>query len=134
LPGVGLPAAVVGTPFSDLPVPGDKPQFSPLFFTFMVTDDMKNYEEIFQWINSIGFSDSYETFSSYDNKDKFQQLGEQDVKVQILSAKGNPVRTITFYDAIPVSLSGTELTTQSSGVQYIQATVSMVYSRFDFTD
>jgi hypothetical protein len=136
LPDVQLPPAQVATPFTDVPVAGDKPVFAPFTFQFIITDDMKNYEEAFKWITSIGFADSYDTFKNYDNKDKpEQQLGEQDAKVIILSSKNNPTRVITFYDAIPIALSGiTPMTSQAGSVQYVSASITMAYSRFAFTD
>ncbi len=136
LPDVQLPAAVMATPFVDIPIAGDKPIFGPLVFQFIVTDDLQNYEEILKWINSIGFSDNYQSYTNYVTNDdrKLSKLGEQDAKVIFLSNKSNPTRTITFYDAIPVSLSSmTTFTSQTDGVQYVMATVTMRYSRFEFT-
>jgi hypothetical protein len=135
LPQVSLPSATVATPFSDMPVAGDKPIFQPLVFSFLVDEGMNNYTEILDWINNIGFSGSYEDYVNYSNKEApHQTLGEQDAKVIILSNKGNPIKTITFYDAIPVNLSSISYTTQDAGTSYVKATVTMAYTRFEFTN
>lgn len=134
MPELQLPAATVATPFTNLPFAGDKPQFSPFRFNFMVNEDMSNFEEVYKWIHSIGFAESYTNYTNYQNKDAPQQsLGEQDAKVIVLSSKGNPIRTITFYDAIPISLSGMEFTSQDSETNYVKASVVMAYSRYAFT-
>jgi hypothetical protein len=88
----------------------------------------------YKWIHSIGFAESYTNYTSYQNKDApHQSLGEQDAKVIVLSSKGNPIRTITFYDAIPISLSGMEFTSQDPETNYVKASVVMAYSRYAFT-
>lgn len=133
LPQVALPQANMETPFVNLPIAGDKPIYEPMVFQFLVNADMSNYEEVFTWIHSIGFDDSYDSYTNYQNKDKpHQSLGEQDAKVIILSAQGNPIRTITFHDAIPIALSGMEFTSQDTETNYMKASVTMAYTRFTF--
>lgn len=134
MPQLALPAANVATPFTNLPFAGDKPVFSPMQFNFMVNEDMSNFEEVYNWIHSIGFAESYDNYNNYQNKDlPHQILGEQDAKVIILSSKGNPIRTITFFDAIPISLSGMQFTSQDPETNYVKASVAMSYSRYAFT-
>jgi len=134
MPELVLPQATAATPFTDLPLAGDKPVFNPMSFEFMVNEDMSNFEEIQKWMFSIGFADSYATFRQYGNKEApHQSLGEQDAKVIILSSKGNPLRVITFYDAIPISLSGMQFTSQDPETNFVKASVTMAYSRYEFT-
>lgn len=133
LPAVQLPAATMATPYSNMPLAGDKPVFDEMTFSFMVDEHMTNYEEIFNWIKSIGYAASHADYNRYTNKDKHQPLGEQDAKVILMTNKGNPVRTITFYDAIPVGLSPLQFSTQDPDTSYIKASVTMAYTYFDFT-
>jgi len=135
MPELALPVAQVATPFTDLPFAGDKPIFGPMRFNFLVNEDMSNFYEVYNWIHSIGFAESYENYNTYQNKTpRHQSLGEQDAKVIVLSSKGNPVRAITFFDAIPTSLSGMEFTSQDPETQYVKASVTMAYSRYEFTN
>lgn len=136
MPDLHLPQATVANPWTDIPMAGDKPVFLPMSFNFLVNEDMSNYEEVYNWIHSIGFASSYPDYTNYQNKDMpHQQLGEQDAKVIFLSAKGNPLRTVTFYDAIPIALGGmTPFTTQDPSTQIVRASVTMAYSRWAFTD
>ena len=131
MPSVQLPVASMATPFVDLRLAGDKPVFETMQFSFMVDEHMMNYDEIFKWLTNIGYANSHEDYTQYSNKDKHQPLGEQDAKVIVLSNKGNALRTVTFYDAIPVSLSALQFTTQDADTTYIKATVGMAYTRFD---
>lgn len=134
MPEIQLPQTTIATPFSDLPMAGDKPIFGPLSFNFLVNEDMSNFKQVYDWLFSIGFADSYDTFRNYSNKDApHQALGEQDAKVLILNSKGSPIRTITFFDAIPVALSGIDFTSQDPSTNYVKASVTMAYSRYEFT-
>ena len=134
LPSISLPPANIATPFSKLPMAGDEIEFEPFTFQFIVDDRMKNYQEIHEWMTKIGFSKSYDDFKNYQNKNNHgaEILGEQDAKVAILSAKSNPTAHITFFDSIPISLSGAEFTTQDSQTNYIMATATFAYTRFEF--
>lgn len=132
LPEVNLPVATAATPYTDLRFAGDKPQFGQMTFNFMIDENLANYEEVFNWLNSIGFAESQIDYTNYTNKDPVQPLGEQDVKVVVLSSKGNPIKSITFFDAIPVALSGWPFTTQDQETHYVKASLTMAYTRFEF--
>ena len=122
----------VPTPFTDLRIAGDKPEFGLMEFNFLVDENMTNYKEVFDWLNSIGFSEDYSDYKNYANRDKAQPLGEQDVKVVVLSSKSNPIQTLTFKDAIPIALSGLPLTSQDPQTNYVKASLTMVYTKFEF--
>lgn len=132
IPEIKLPMANVSTPFTDLRIAGDKPEFEVMTFNFMVDENMTNYMEVFNWLNSIGFSEDYSDYTSYTNKDKSQPLGEQDVKVVVMSSKSNPIQTITFKDAIPIALSGLPFTSQDPETNYVKASLTMAYTKFEF--
>lgn len=134
LPDMTLPSANVATPFVNIPMAGDKPMFSPMRFNFLINEDMSNFQEVHDWIYSIGFAESNLDYTQYANKTvPYQSLGEQDAQVIVLSSKGNPIRTITFFDAIPISLSGMEFTSQDPSTNYVKASVAMAYSHYKFT-
>ena len=132
LPEITMPPAYASTPYTDLKFAGDKPVFGNMTFNFMLDDTMQNYQEVFDWLNSIGFADSHESYKNYPNKNASQPLGEQDVKVVVLSSKSNPIRSLTFFDAIPVALSGFPMTSQDQQTNYVKASLTMSYTRFEF--
>lgn len=134
MPEISLPASNVATPFTNLQFAGDKPMFAPMRFNFMVNADMSNFQEIHDWLHNIGFAESYVDYTQYHNKTlPHQSLGEQDASVIVLSSKGNPIRTLTFFDAIPISLSGMEFTSQDPNTTYVKASVVMAYTNYKFT-
>ena len=50
VPGITLGEANIETPFVRQPEPGDKLIFSPLSFSFIVDEEMKNWTEMFNWM------------------------------------------------------------------------------------
>ena len=55
LPGVNFSEALHATTLAiNSYLPGDKIEFDPLNVKFVVDEDMKNYQEIFNWIMALG--------------------------------------------------------------------------------
>lgn len=134
LPSILLPAARAATPYVDMKFAGDKPIFEPLSFKFIVDEKMSNYLEVFNWLTKIGYATSHSDYKNYTNKSNEQPLGEQDAKLIILTNKGNPIKVITFYDAIPTSLSQIQFSSQLPDVVYPSSTITMEYTHFDIND
>ena len=50
IPGVSLGGALdQKTPFKDVPLPGDKLTYEPLQMTFLVDENLENFQEIHGW-------------------------------------------------------------------------------------
>lgn len=132
LPQMDLPSARADTPFSPLKFAGDKVEFSPVEFEFIVDENMTNWKEVYDWFMSIGYVRNHKDFKEYEGRTSHQPLAEQDIKIVILNSKENPVATYTFYNAIPVSLSGMPMTSTVNDVDYVRSTVIFDYDYFDF--
>jgi hypothetical protein len=133
LPGVTLGTADVETPFSRIPFPGTKLTFGNLDVTFKVDEDMRNYLEMYAWLRSIGFPDS---FTEYKNVSSAAATltGEgvtSDISLLIQSSAMNPNIEVTFFDCFPVDLSQIEFDSTSVDVEYVTATVSFANRRFE---
>ena len=105
-------------------------EYDPISVTFIVDEDMKNYEEVYKWMGSIAFDTDNSKFTTYEGRNEGQELGQQDIKVMMLTGKGNVNRVITFIDAIPVALSGFEMTQQDATTNFVMATVTFEYTNF----
>lgn len=132
IPDIELPFATAPTPYTDMRLPGDKPVFGLMNFNFMVDDTLSNYKEVFDWLNSIGTSNTQIDYTNFTNKDSHQPLGEQDAMVMILSSKGNPIGGFRFLDSFPVALGGMPMTSQDPGTNYVKVALTMAYTRFEF--
>jgi hypothetical protein len=132
IPSVTLNAAYAETLFVRMPLAGDKMVFEPFECTFIVDEQLANWEEVFNWIQSISFATSNEDFTNYAQRGpaKIQSLGEQDITLTILNSKNNPVVDYIFHDAIPVGLTGPRLMTTNNDMNYLYATVTFEYTYY----
>lgn len=132
MPSLDLPAAQVSNPFVNLPLAGEKANYGPLTFSFILDSKLNNFIVIQEWIKSISYVEKYSDYTNYDRKDEVQSLGEQDISVLFLSANNVAQRSVTFYNAIPISLSGFEMSTTDPDTEYVYGQVVFNYDYYEF--
>ena len=98
IPGITLSNTTLATPYANIPIEGDVLEFEDLTIGFIVDEDMQNYLELYNWLQSLGFPDNY---SQYDNE---TSAIKSDVNILIQTNKSNPNYNIVFKDVFPVSL------------------------------
>ena len=156
IPGITLGQATQATPFTDMPIVGDKIGFDNFDMTFIVDEQLKNYMEMYNWVKNIGFpydgNAQFNRLSRADGLDRtrgtrrrqesvgkganqFVKDGDRnlycDIRLDILSSKNNPVANIFMYEAFPVSLGSIEYSQQETDTTYAMCAVSFAYSWFD---
>ena len=99
--------------------PGDKASFDTLEVSFIVDEDLTNFTEIYDWIDSIVPISNSKNFETYTDtaKNKTNILASidnhqnqySDITLVINTNKNIPNRFIRFHDAFPISLSSIEL-------------------------
>jgi len=157
LPGISIQDNYTQpTPFRDIPLPGEKLQYERLTMTFLVDENLENYQEIHGWLRGLGFPGGHDEFrtmldanadrfptsegkvSSEIGKQKYKAVGAgatmSDATLSILTSKNNPVTEVRFSDIFPLSLSGLQYTQQAQDVDYLTATVTFDYKLFDFAN
>ena len=154
LPALALSEVRQPTPFVDVPLPGTTLSYSPLNMTFLVDENLENFQEIHGWIRGLGFPESYTEYadglaagsdrapssggavSSEPGKVKFgapsQAAFFSDATLVILTSKNNAIQEVRFRDIFPVSLSGLQYDQQATDVQYLTASVTFNYEIYDF--
>ena len=65
LPGVSVPSATFATPFTDISIMGEKPEFENLSITFIVDEYLENYISLHNWLTGISFPKSRSQFSTF---------------------------------------------------------------------
>ena len=137
LPSLDLPTAIIDTPLSRIPHPGDKLDFGALSLTFLLDEDMINYVALHNWLIGLGFPESHAQFAQFIN-DKAPALASSseasssDAVLQILNSSNNVSRTIHFIDVIPTSLSQITLQSTTTDTTYIAASATFQYSYYKF--
>ena len=99
--------------------PGDKISFEALSVSFLVDEDLQNFKEIFDWMDSIVPVSDPSDFKHYVSA-KSTTTGESsaidndlnqysDITLVTNTNKNIPNKYFRFHDAFPISLSGIEL-------------------------
>ena len=155
LPGLSLNTVQQPTPLADIPLPGEKLSFGDLEMTFMVDENLENYQEISGWLFGLGFPKSRTQFANLVEaaKDRFPMNGKDsqttdagkvkygaqpigpvfsDATLNILSSKNRANIEVRFNNVFPVSLSGLQFTQQATDVDYLSATVTFQYKLYEF--
>ena len=132
IPNVSLGTAAIPTPFSVIPTPGTKLTYGQLRVEFKVDENLSNYIEIFTWMRNIGFPDNFDQHAAIANATP--QSGDgiySDVVLNIADSNMRINRRVHFHDCYPVDLSEITMDSTSVDVDYITATVTFAYRKFD---
>jgi len=155
VPGISLGDAVQATSLKNIPIPGDKLTYEPLQMTFLVDENLENFQEIHGWLVGLGFPRDHREFrnllSSGDDrfptrnasnvsteagKSKFAAADAgptlSDATLTVLSSKNNAQLEVRFRDVYPTGLTGLQYDQQAADVDYLTATVSFNYTIYDF--
>jgi hypothetical protein len=99
LPGVSTSEVPVDTPFSTTYRHGDKLQFDPLVITFLVDEDLRNWEEIHNWLTGLTFPEKHEQYKQQAKKGLYF-----DASLQINKNSNEENIRIKYFHCHPVSL------------------------------
>ena len=116
LPELALPEIVTTYRQGQALVTGDRIEYGDLAVTFVVTENMENYKETFDWMVAQTISD--ETLLS-------------DATLSILSSKYNVTNNIRFHGCFPTTLSALEFSTNGDS-EFLSADVTFKYTGFEF--
>ena len=151
LPSITLADAIFPTPFTDVPVQGDKLTFDNLIISFIVDESLENYLQLHSWLRGIGFPKSRQQFSDFRGNESVTPIAKQgisddigdvkpatasrglfgDATLTILSNKNNPLVEVRFRDVYPASLSGLDYNQNNTDVEYLTATCDFKYTLYE---
>ena len=139
LPTISLGTVDLETPFVKIPYPGDHITYEPLVISFRVDEDMRNYAEIHNWILATGFPDSFDQYQSMSDIAKYRgtasrMAGEgqfSDASLIVLNSVKAPIIEFKFHDLYPISIGELQFDTRNTDVDYIEASVTFAYRKFD---
>ena len=157
VPGVSVASTSQKTPLADVPLPGEKVNFSSLEMTFLVDENLDNFKEIHGWLMGLGFPKDYkqsrdaigagaDRFPTSSGADLTTDPGKvkygatnigalySDATLIILTSKNRPVTEVRFSNIFPTALSGLDYNQNATDVDYITATVTMEYQIYEFAD
>jgi hypothetical protein len=108
---------------------------------FLVDENLENYNEISNWIRSVGYAETLQDAFDFQNAnadleqpDKSQLNFYSDGTLQILTSSENPNFKIVFEDLFPTTLSTLTFDATAEDINYFTADVSFKYTIFNITD
>ena len=122
LPGLTLGSAEQQTPFRAVPWSSTKMQWGELNITFLVDEELKNWLEIFNWMNGLALS---EGFSNYKGNNF------SPATLTIMTNNKLPNIEVDFRSCCPVSLSEIQFSSDQGNQEYLTASASFAYTHFD---
>ena len=134
LPEMTLDNAVVPTPFTRLPLPGEKVTFGDLSITFKVDENMANFQHIYDWMAGLAKLDSFNQYTSLQAGSSTGAGVVCDATLVVLTSAKNPNKQISFTNIFPTSLSGLTFDTTSGDVMYLQATVTFAIQKYQIIE
>lgn len=123
-PGMNLGVATIGTGFVRIPTPGNI-SYDTFSITFKVSENLKSYTDIFDWMVSLGHPDKLE--GQYKNI-------KSDATLVILNSSKRPQTKVKFTDCFPTYISPIDFDTTMSDVQYVTCTAQFAFLRMYFED
>jgi hypothetical protein len=128
LPEISVPAPMAPSGASSQYFPGSSSEFSQLTISFLVDENLKNYEEIFRWITQQRFAIG----SEFVPKNTTESSLTSDAILLTLTNSSNPNRVIKFFDLFPTSLGQLNFSTQQPDPIPVECSAQFYFSRFVF--
>lgn len=120
--------------------PGDKASFDTLDVSFLVDEDLENFKEIYDWMDSIvpvGDGTSYRTFTETTSTDSNIYSGTNndlnqfsDITLVTNTNKNIPNKFFRFHDCFPINLGGIELES-GADAEPVVASVSFRFTYYE---
>ena len=133
----------MSTPFTNVPIVGEKAEFEDFSLSFIVDEYLENYLSLHEWITGQGFPEStkqYTTFrdvtgdTSSTNTSKFGRTGDRsmysDATLTVLSNKNNPIIEIRFRDMFPVTLAALDFDQGATDASLISCSATFKYQQY----
>lgn len=121
IPSIQSTTSVISTPTINYTIPGYKLIYEPLACTFIVDEDMRNFQELSKWFLSMA------NHESLFNNDVYRRVNDymsgittnySDASLQILTNNNNPNLELKFVDLFPISMSGISFKTSVDDLVY----------------
>jgi hypothetical protein len=136
LPTVSLSDLDMETPLAKIPFVGDRILYEPLSIRFKIDEDLKNYLELFNWMEGLGHPEDLTQYKNETDDNRYgarmrtQPQWSSDATLMILTSNHNANIMVTFEDMFPISLSPLQFDTTLADIEHLEADALFKYRRF----
>tara|TARA_B100001113_G_C20970224_1_gene561461 strand:+ start:265 stop:816 length:552 start_codon:yes stop_codon:yes gene_type:complete len=141
IPSMSLGVANFANYLKDIPLPGDKMEFSDFNLNFLVDENLENYMEIQNWMRGLGFPESLKEIYDYQKEapdikqpNKSQLNLYSDGTLTILDSNMRPKFKVIFENMFPYNLTTLEFDARQTDLEYFTAQVSFKYTIYNIVD
>ena len=106
--------------------PNNKLVYENLTLTFLINEDMSNWQEVYEWMRTIYLNKDHNRFED-DISSHFT-----DGSLHILNSAMNPKREIRFRNLLPISLTGIDFQSDVDSLTPFTADVTFAYDYYEF--
>lgn len=138
IPSINMNAIDTPTPLAIIPRPGDRLVYDQLSLRFRVDEKLANYLEIHNWLTGLGHPKSLTQTRDLSRASDIPKIREgsalsmvSDGTLIVLSSHKNPNVNVFFRDMFPTSLTELLFDSTSADVEYLEATATFRYLRYD---
>ena len=129
IPGVSTSAVSRETPFSNTWHHGDKLVYEPLTITALIDEDMRVWEETYNWLRALTTPREYREYIRFMNKDNKPY---QDAILTVNTNANVPNIRYKFTYCHPIALSNVQLNTTLNADDYVMtAEITFRYDTFE---
>ena len=108
--------------------PNTKATFGQLSVSFLVDENMANYRELYDWMQTIYLIKNHKNFDS-NIKNHFS-----DGSLHILNSAMLPKREIRFHNLLPVQISGLDFDSSITDMNPLVADMTFSFDYYEFVD
>jgi hypothetical protein len=135
LPGVNIGEVNNYTPFMDTIHAGDKIIYDPLTATFIVDEDLRAWEEVYNWIVGLSFPHDFGQYANLvkktqnpsNLKNSFKNVYGDATMVLQTSAQNSHI-LFKFQDVFPITLGGLNMDTTVDGIENFTCDVTFRFT------
>ena len=128
IPALSLTPVDQPVPFGTFPKRiGGRYNFEDLTVNFIVDEEMKNWIEVFRWMESIGNMEDYtKVIDTHETTDFFSPI-----TLIVMNSAYKQQYNVVFNNAFPIALTGIDFTSNSNDTEPIIASATFTYDSYN---
>jgi hypothetical protein len=123
------------TPYSrigNVNLPGDALDYGELSIQFILDEDITSYTELYNWMLEM-VNEKYEPQQTRSQTLSQNDPTQNDIIISVLTSNNTPSKRIIYKGCNPTSVTGLELNSVASTVEYLTFNASFSFTGFQFT-